>query len=1046
MAKMVFGKRAIALVLALILCFSMVKMTVYAADQVPGGEREETEEAGNWSYAYYLGQEYLGNAHGAAVKPDPVGYGFQGVITSITFTDDAGQQWTFHWSSEANGEWRITGKGVSREKAAAWPQITDGKVYVGYCGGSAYTFTLSNDGSSTAWTYADNGHANWFRYIRFIREYTVNVFYQNETGGVVYEGITYAQQEPVTGYFTFYYPNGNIIDDSEYRDGEYTAPTTLWPESYLPKSMIDQGYEIKHATDAAGNDVTATGVTISLLGSNVLNVYCTLIPPVTENYSVVHNYYMDGTFEGTQSGGTIEVQQSSDFAAVVDGIEKLPEYNGATYTYISYAVDPQARVITLTYTRARPTYDYTVTYNANFGDEPEIKADAENVAGVHDTTKTIGVDGNSFVREGYRFLGWATEPQGGVVYQPGMNLTFTMGGSKELFAVWEAVPKYSYSLVYAGNGGALVDGTAQYTDLESVQNVTATTLNIGVDDNSFLRENHTFVGWNTEADGSGTAYAPGSEVVLTAGNNTEVLYAQWQEDPRYDYTVIYNANFGTDPETKADSESITGTYATEYGITVDANSFVRENYTFTGWNTAPDGSGTAYQVGGTVALTAESSTETLYAQWQEDPRYDYTVIYNANFGTEPETKADEENVTQVYDTTKAIGVDGNSFVRENYDFIGWSTEPEGPVIYLEGDILSFEKGGSQILYAQWNEHSKYSYTLVYNGNGGALENGELAYGDAQNVQDVYATARDFDVDENTFLRENHTFLGWNTEADGSGTAYAPEDTLHLTAEDNVRTLYAQWQEAPKYDYTVIYNANFGEEPETTADDENVTGVYDTTKVITIDPNHFTREHYTFLGWAEEPLGQVVYQPGEELTFTRGGSQELFAVWEIVAYGYTVEYLVKIDDGEFQLFAGKLPEGTHTGGKLPYGTIVGEEIAKPPAALTDEARTYTYLYLEEIVISEGANVVRVYYLYETPAPPDPPEVPTDPDPTDPTDPPETPDDPVPQSDDDPIEIPDEDVPLAEVPVTGDPMLIYAALTVLSGGGLIWLGRKKEDEEA
>ena len=67
----------------------------------------------------------------------------------------------------------------------------------------------------------------------------------------------------------------------------------------------------------------------------------------------------------------------------------------------------------------------------------------------------------------------------------------------------------------------------------------------------------------------------------------------------------------------------------------------------------------------------------------------------------------------------------------------------------------------------------------------------------------------------------------------------------------------------------------------------------------------------------------------------------------------------------------------------------------------------------------------------------PEV-TEPEVTDPTDP-------VPQNGDDPlVEILDEDVPLANIPKTGDPMVLYGALTALSGIGLAVLGIKKKEE--
>ena len=46
------------------------------------------------------------------------------------------------------------------------------------------------------------------------------------------------------------------------------------------------------------------------------------------------------------------------------------------------------------------------------------------------------------------------------------------------------------------------------------------------------------------------------------------------------------------------------------------------------------------------------------------------------------------------------------------------------------------------------------------------------------------------VAQNKFTRNNYTFTGWNTQADGKGTAYKPGDSFTLTDKDTV--LYAQW--------------------------------------------------------------------------------------------------------------------------------------------------------------------------------------------------------------------------------------------------------------
>ncbi len=46
------------------------------------------------------------------------------------------------------------------------------------------------------------------------------------------------------------------------------------------------------------------------------------------------------------------------------------------------------------------------------------------------------------------------------------------------------------------------------------------------------------------------------------------------------------------------------------------------------------------------------------------------------------------------------------------------------------------------------------------------------------------------VAENVFTRSNYNFTGWNTQANGRGTAYKPGDSFTLTDKDTV--LYAQW--------------------------------------------------------------------------------------------------------------------------------------------------------------------------------------------------------------------------------------------------------------
>jgi uncharacterized repeat protein (TIGR02543 family) len=72
-------------------------------------------------------------------------------------------------------------------------------------------------------------------------------------------------------------------------------------------------------------------------------------------------------------------------------------------------------------------------------------------------------------------------------------------------------------------------------------------------------------------------------------------------------TIAFNANGG--------SGTVPTTISTYVGVanTIPSNSLTRTGYTFNGWNTASDGSGTGYATGSTIT---PSGNVTLYAQWK----------------------------------------------------------------------------------------------------------------------------------------------------------------------------------------------------------------------------------------------------------------------------------------------------------------------------------------------------------------------------------------------------------------------------------------------
>ncbi|MGA8297602.1 MAG: InlB B-repeat-containing protein [Acidimicrobiales bacterium] len=121
--------------------------------------------------------------------------------------------------------------------------------------------------------------------------------------------------------------------------------------------------------------------------------------------------------------------------------------------------------------------------------------------------------------------------------------------------------------------------------------------------NAFTFAGYTFTGWNTAANGSGTAYTDGETYPFNAN---VTLYAQWSANSE---DVSFNANGGRGT---ISAES----YTTGVAKALTANVFSFAGHSFTGWNTAANGSGTAYTDGQIISISAAIS---LYAQWIAKP-------------------------------------------------------------------------------------------------------------------------------------------------------------------------------------------------------------------------------------------------------------------------------------------------------------------------------------------------------------------------------------------------------------------------------------------
>lgn len=400
------------------------------------------------------------------------------------------------------------------------------------------------------------------------------------------------------------------------------------------------------------------------------------------------------------------------------------------------------------------------------------------------------LDPNGFTLPGYTFQGWsldegATEP----VYQDGNTATFEAndGETVDLYAIWKPI---EYSIVFEGNDGT-GSMSPQRMAFDTASSLTA---------NAFALDGSHFVGWSTEPDGSEMKFADGESVsnLAQVEGATVVLWAQWERDY---YTVAFNANcdnaVGSMDDAKVD--------VSEQWI-VPACGFTAPGKAFVGWNTSPDGSGTAYGLGQTVQdIAAKDQTVDLYAQWRAAK---YTVAFDANVPNNASTKEllQGQTTSLIATCESPFELAKNGFSLPGYDFKGWNTAPDGSGTSFEDEEhitndLSSTDGAEVRLYAQWEPKT---YVVTFKSN-----EGESAVTTTQTM--TFDT--ESSLGECTFNNGDALFLGWSEEGlTGDPRLYSDGQMVeNLCDLDGAgvpigRTLVAQWTQGNQV-YIVLTENN-----------------------------------------------------------------------------------------------------------------------------------------------------------------------------------------------------------------------------------------------
>ena len=398
------------------------------------------------------------------------------------------------------------------------------------------------------------------------------------------------------------------------------------------------------------------------------------------------------------------------------------------------------------------------------------------------------------------------------------------------------------------------------------------------------RNGYTFLGWNTQADGKGTAYAAGAIYKNDQNGGTVTLYAQWTP---WKHVLHYNKNVPTSSTSQTVSNMPVDQTKT-FGQLMTISNLVptRKGYTFAGWYTQSNGTGTKYDPGSNYAADQNGGTVNLYAKWTP---WTYNIKYDQNVKSTSSSKT-VTDMPAAQTKTQEIDVTLSSMTpkRNGYIFAGWSTSANGSVEYKPGSRFTKDldsNGASITLYAVW---TPWKHTIHYNSN--IPTNAPTGTTTVSNMPGDQTKTFDekLMISSNKPTRKGYNFAGWSTSANGD-VVYQPGAEYKNDQNGGTVTLYAKWT---TWKHTVTYDKNVPANSKKT-DVKNMPGnqtkIYD--QNLTLQSNVPTRIGYTFVKWTTNKDGTgTAYQPGSQYSYNRdsdGGTVTLYAVW--TPWKYTVRY-------------------------------------------------------------------------------------------------------------------------------------------------------------
>ena len=392
------------------------------------------------------------------------------------------------------------------------------------------------------------------------------------------------------------------------------------------------------------------------------------------------------------------------------------------------------------------------------------------------------------------------------------------GGSNSDSKPWVWITRPTFYLKHNWSGGSWTwkaltdneDGTYQLTDYYG-----GTILNYG--DNNDNNSN----GWaSVTATNTGTL-STGNKCLFTFNSADKTINITRL------YTIKYDGN-GSTTGVPSDHDKKHGT-----NTTLSSSTPTRTGYTFAGWNTKADGSGTDYAKGATYSANADV---TLYAKWTANVTT-HTVtfgVHSSGHGTLA-AKAGNTSINSGAKVNQGSSITFTANPSTGYEVAGWYSN-SGCTSAIAGASTSTtytinSLAAAATVYVKF-QGKKYIVTLS---NQGATTAGTAS------VQATYGSAM---PSATMPTKTGYTFGGYYISNNGGGTQYYTANgasaRIWNIAENT--TLYAKWT---ANQYTITYkdqnNANFSGSHASEYPTKHTYGTATTLKTA-------TKTGYTFDGW------------------------------------------------------------------------------------------------------------------------------------------------------------------------------------------------------